>query len=211
MATSEPAGHHVDHVIVGIDDIKRGLEQFERLTGVSPVVGGVHPGAGTQNALVSLGERTYLEIMAPAENASPSVRERFGRFSTLTPTGWAVSTTSAAASEQLLRASGYVVRGPSAGSRVRPDGEVLRWTTLSVDVPRATKVPFLIEWNAESRHPAGTSPAGCRLQDLSIWERAPSALNSFVRQLGLAVSIREGEPVIRIELRCPKGSVEWRS
>jgi hypothetical protein len=206
-ARPEVARHDVDHVIVGIDDIERGLEQFRQLTGVSPVLGGVHPGAGTQNALVSLGEHTYLEIMAPAADAPQSVRDRFARFSTLTLTGWAASTTDAEASEQMLRASGYSVRGPSDGARVMPNGIVLRWRTLSATVPGATRAPFLIEWNPTSRHPATSSPAGCRLRALSIREPAPSSLDALVRLLGLTVSIQEGEPGMRIELSCLKRTV----
>ena len=50
----------VDHILLGIDDLDRGMEQFEKLTGVRPVYGGKHP-RGTHNALVSLGNGTYLE------------------------------------------------------------------------------------------------------------------------------------------------------
>src|SRR4051812_10884651 len=55
----------IDHVILGIDDLQKGIAELERATGVRAVFGGAHPGRGTQNALISLGENHYLEILAP--------------------------------------------------------------------------------------------------------------------------------------------------
>jgi hypothetical protein len=54
---------HIDHILLGIDDLDRGMDLFEQRSGVRPVQGGKHPG-GTHNALVSLGDGTYLEIIA---------------------------------------------------------------------------------------------------------------------------------------------------
>src|SRR5215212_4539834 len=55
----------IDHILLGVPDLQSGTKAFERATGVKPVYGGKHPGRGTENALVSLGDGVYLELIAP--------------------------------------------------------------------------------------------------------------------------------------------------
>ncbi len=75
----------IDHIVIAINDLQKGMEQFEDLTGVKPVYGGTHPDGNTQNAIVSLENHIYIEILAPKDDLD-STPEFFRDFDDLTLT-----------------------------------------------------------------------------------------------------------------------------
>jgi Glyoxalase-like domain len=203
----------IDHVIVGIADLDQGIRLLTAMTGVAPERGGQHPGRGTQNALLSLGPRTYLELIAPVGGPPPEM-EFLSSLQQLTPIGWAIGSKDLDGTKSRLEAAGFKVTPPRDGSRVRPDGQVLQWRTAGLgDVPvPGDLTPFLIEWSAQTAHPASTSPGGCMLESMEIVGPRVEKLNQLVAELRLGAAVRSGTaPDLILTLRCPAGQVRLSS
>jgi len=209
-----PARDVADHLLLGVADRDQGMAWFEKLTGVKPVVGGSHPGRGTRNALVSLGGRQYLELIAPdpAQNSSTFFMDlrtlKEPRLVT-----WAAATKDAETSAARARQAGLAVTGPADGSRVRPDGKVLRWRSL--DLPHTAGpgdievVPFLIEWAAGSVHPSQDSPGGCALRTLELEHPDPARVVHTLEAAGIEATVGKA-PLARLRatIATPKGDVQ---
>ena len=63
-------GARIDHLIYTTSRLEAGCDEVERILGVRPVLGGSHPQWSTHNAVLSLGNMTYLEVISLDPNAS---------------------------------------------------------------------------------------------------------------------------------------------
>lgn len=203
----------VDHLLLGVADLDAGIAWLEQRTGVRAQIGGSHPGMGTRNALVSLGPRQYLEIIAP-DPAQPAFTFNLDLRTLPGPrlVTWAVSTPDIDAAVADARRNALEIVGPRDGSRKRPDGALLRWRRASVIASLAEgdvdPVPFLIEWASDARHPSADAPAGCRLVDLAIAGANPEKLDAVLASLGIAATVAEADHAsLTATLDTPKGRV----
>ena len=203
----QAASAALDHVILAINDLEKGIAEFAAVTGVTPIVGGEHPGRGTRNALVSLGEGAYLEILAPG--AGITNPDSIIPYRSLTVGGWALRPARLDQALEALRAGGLGPVGPQAGSRRKPDGGLLEWRTGGARGPGLGLAPFLIEWSPASAHPSSTSPAGCRLLGIEVRERDPEPLRKYLEAVGYSVAVTAGDPGLVVRLACPRGTVSF--
>jgi Glyoxalase-like domain len=206
QATSGAVG--IDHLILAVDDLDRGMAEFARRTGVTPVKGGVHPGRGTQNALASLGDRVYVEILAPSNEAGTTADPRT-TFRTLTPVGWALHTDDLPAVAQQLRDAGFTVSAILPGARARPDGVRLTWQTAAVSGASLEAAPFFISWGTGTPHPSTQSPAGCSLTSMMMSQPDPAPMRKFLASVKVAVTVDSAAARMRVIMRCPSGTVEF--
>jgi hypothetical protein len=201
----------VDHLLLGVADRGLGIDWVEQRTGVKAVIGGSHPGVGTCNALLSLGERQYLEIIAP-DPEQTQLAPRYQLLTTLrTPRliTWAAAMRDADVTAKRLRAAGIEVGGVNPGSRQRPDGRQLRWVTVGINSELGSVIPFFIEWDPATTHPAVDSPPGCRLQAIAFMHPDPNRARDTLLRLGIDAAVTRGtEALLTAVLDTPKGRLE---
>ncbi|MDX1997922.1 MAG: VOC family protein [Thermoanaerobaculia bacterium] len=199
----------LDHLLVGAADLDRVSEQVAASTGVRPVYGGKHP-VGTHNALLALGDHTYLELIAAQPGQRPlAFGVDFTALATPAAVGWAIAVTNLAAARAALAQAGYRLSEPLAGSRTTPAGQTLAWHTFVI-LGAPEPAPFFIAWSADTAHPATTSPPGCRLEKLTLKTPDVAALEKLNAVLGLTLTIeRADSPGQTIELACPAGKVRY--
>jgi len=131
--------HSLDHAVIAVRDLASAAEGYSALLGRPPSWRGVHPGAGTANALFCL-ENTYLELLAPegegelGRRIAGVIAERGEGLVAL-----AFGTDDAAECARGLRAAGIAVRDPSEGEgRELESGARRRWRTVWL-APEATR------------------------------------------------------------------------
>ena len=203
----------LDHILLGCNDLGVGIDYVYQRTGIRAAAGGVHPGAGTKNALLSLGPSRYLEIIAP-DPLQPASSDPRGLAGLKNPAlmGWAAHRHDLSEFATLLRGAGIECVGPNPGSRSRPDGTTLKWRTLALKEVREGVLPFFIEWDSHSLHPSVDAPAGCRLTDFGIGTPDPSALKALAEKLQLDVQIHQSnEARLAATIVGPKGPMSLLS
>jgi hypothetical protein len=202
-----------DHMVLGINDLERGIAFVEERAGVRAVFGGVHPGRGTQNALLSLGTRRYLEIVAPdpKQTVTPWV-PGLPEMHEPRLVAWAAHTDDIAALARKAIAAGFSIEGPADGSRARPDGKVLHWKSFRLADDRGGLLPFFIEWSRDSVHPSVDAPSGCQLERFLAAAPQPDKLAAEYRNLGVEIATMRAEKTqLCARIAGPKGEFELTS
>ncbi|HET7217306.1 MAG TPA: VOC family protein [Vicinamibacterales bacterium] len=209
-----PAVTAVDHLLLGVADLDQGIAWVEQRTGVTPAIGGSHPGRGTRNALASLGARQYLEVIAP-DPAQKTFTFQLDIRTLKEPRliNWAAAAADIDAIARSAKAANRQTFGPADGSRVRPDGKVLKWRSLGLQSAFGSgavdPVPFFIQWAPDSVHPAQDSPKGCELKALELAHPTPPALVELLASVGIDARVTQAAaPALRATLNTPKGIVE---
>jgi hypothetical protein len=208
-AASDDVPKSLDHIILGCSDLDAGVDYVYERTGIRAAAGGVHPGAGTKNALLSLGTLRYLEIIAPDPSQPASTDPRHvASLKNPALVGWALHRHDLKNFASVLQSDGVESVGPNPGSRVRPDGTTLSWASLALKNDDDGVLPFFIDWRSMAAHPSVDAPAGCRLSDLWITTPDPAALRALAAKLQLDVKIRQSNELrLAATIAGPKGSL----
>lgn len=199
-------GARLDHLVVAARTLDEGRDWLEGRLGVTMQPGGEHPQFGTHNALLSLGEGAYLEVIAVNPAAPAPSRPRW--FGLDTPE-----------MQQRLAAGPALIHWVAAVPNLPPAPDVLelsrgdfRWRlTVPADgsLPAGGVQPSQIVWETPS--PATRLPdSGVRLLHLRLGTPYPDALRDLLTRLNFAgeVEVYEApQPELSAQLETERGPV----
>jgi len=201
----------IDHFVYFHPKLEEGIQYINKLTGIEATAGGQHLGRGTWNAIFSLGESCYFEIISPDPRQIPFHNARWMGIDYIEVPQlirWAVSVNNLKALLLKAQTMGMAVGEVQEGSRKLQNGEALKWQLTAPSMVAAVEpLPFLIEWATEV-HPSQGKKVAATLDKLTLSHPNPSSLHQQLAWLELNVEIVEAEkPAISVELNTPLGNV----
>lgn len=205
----------IDHLVVAATTLADGIEYVAELTGVAPQPGGRHIAMGTHNALLRLGARFYLEIIAIDPDGAKPGRARWFDLDDVALQAELVERPRlvhwVARCDAIERVAAAC---PVALGRVEPFARGdYRWRiTVTDDGSRPAKgvVPALIQWDVDA-HPADRLPeANVALAQLAATHPDPAMVRAALAKLDLATAIHvayDRDARLAAMLRTPRGMV----
>ena len=176
-------------------DLPAAGREIEARYGLASVEGGRHPGWGTANRIVPLGE-TYLELVAVVDEGD-AARNPFGTWVARMSSagsrllGWAVRT------DDLDTVARRLDLSIATGSRVTRDGRVLRWRLAGIEHASAEPfLPFFIEWAPGTPFPGHTQAPGARIASLEL-EGDADRLSGWLGADDLPIAVEPGLPTLK--------------
>ncbi|HET7418785.1 MAG TPA: VOC family protein, partial [Candidatus Dormibacteraeota bacterium] len=166
----ERRGCELDHLVVTAPVLAVGVEWVESILGVTLQAGGEHQRMATHNALIRLGNSTYLEVIAPNPEAVRPDRHRWFELDRMKH-------------DDSPRLATWVARTGDVNSAVADCGgefgqiEPMSRGTLNwlIAIPSEGAliaggvIPMLIEWAAETLPATRLEDKGCALKRLDLF------------------------------------------
>lgn len=212
----------IDHIVIGAESLRQGVDYVRNLLGVDIPYGGEHQKMGTHNHLMKLGGNVFFEIIAVHNEIEPPSYPRwFGlddpfvrKQIEIQPTllTWVVNTGDI---NQLIKQAKYSLGEPTLINRGN-----LKWYFGLPDDGRLLgggMLPYAIEWLTEKHPSADMADLGCCLDSLEIRHPYTAWLESALESIGVLnlvkiVPLPKNEaPYLIAHIRTPNGKKDMCS
>lgn len=200
---------NIDHIIWACPNLESGIDELEAMTGVRARAGGKHPRLGTHNALLHLGDRCYLEIVAPDPNRDGGPwSNSLQALKEPTLLHWVLSRSNL--SDYANGLSGLIGGGNNVSSisRQHPTLGALSWEILLLPNHQyGCLVPFLIDWR-DCTHPTELLEHKCTLRSVRISTPDLPNMMKIASWLGIDAEFAEAsEPKLEFRIDTPNGEL----
>jgi hypothetical protein len=172
----------IGQVILGVGDLDASTKRFEGL-GFTVLDGGIHPGLGTANRVIPLGN-AYLELLGVVDQGEAAAslfgQSLLGRIADGDRlVRWSIRT------QHIRDVSARLGLTAERRERRRPDGSVLTWQAAGLELSlRDAWLPFFMQWDTEADYPGATRvahPVGeCSLSWLEVSAADPARLARWI-------------------------------
>ncbi|SHH92962.1 VOC family protein [Pollutimonas bauzanensis] len=203
----------IDHIVVTAPSLTQGRDYLRQALGVEPQAGGEHPGMGTHNCLLRLGDDLYLEVIAADPQAPAPPRPRWFQ---LDDAHW----NSRPQLATWVVRSNDIYGAAQAASPLAP-GAVQAMTRAGLDwlitIPEDGALalqgaaPALIQWRTQAHPASGMQDAGCSLIRLEAFHPQAAMLSGMLDSIGFegrfaAFPLEQGrQPYLIAHIQTPAG------
>lgn len=203
---------YMDHMTITAPSLAAGVEYVRQTLGVTPQVGGEHPGMGTHNYFLKLGEQFYLEILAINPHAPRPDRARWFQLDEpdsnrpVRLATWIVRTDD-------IRAAAAASRVPLGDIEPMSRGQINWLMTIPQDgrLPLQGIAPTLIQWPSGT-HPTNTlQDMGCFLVRLEGFHPDAKEVSGVLESIGFQGDFRVSalppgeQPYLVADIQTPSG------
>jgi len=205
-------GREIDHIVYCVPDLEEGVNYISNLFGVKPVIGGAHLTKGTKNALLNLGNKCYLEILAiDHDNVDFKGLRWMGIDLIREPkiTRWSLKSNTLKSDSKILSLHSPELGIIDSGSRKTMDGLLLSWEMiLPASAPEVELLPFMTDWSESEMHPTDKLEQGCVFNSIELYHLNPKIVQSMLYDLRVKNIVQsDSEVTIAVNIQSPKGMV----
>lgn len=202
----------IDHIVYCVIDLDQAIDTLEKKLGVKATLGGRHTSEGTKNALIHLGNKCYLEILAIDRSNDKITAPRWMGIEYIqeaTVTRWAIKSDDIHTDSHLLSAYNNKMGKVTEGSRNMTNGKSLHWQiAMPLATPKINIVPFITDWSNSEAHPTDTLDHPCKLLELRLNHPNPTEIQNLFGQMDIDISINSTNDVsIVAVIQCPNGII----
>lgn len=203
----------IDHLVYTVPNLEEAMDWFEEISGIRPAFGGYHTTQGTKNAVVNLGNKCYLEILAADDTNTAIAPPRWMGVDYLEKaqfTRWSLKSNDLSGDRQILKAYNSEMGRIEGGQRKMTNGNLLTWQMIMpLPAPQIEIMPFMTDWQQSEAHPTDMMPNQCELISMHFTHPKPDLLLPILKDLALDLNLIKGKnQSIKVKIKSPSGILE---
>lgn len=206
--TVNPKDNELDHLTLGTSNLESAMEDFEKLTGVKPVMVVSLNGLGTKSARIAFESCAFIEIVAPdpKQTCTSALKESLEKIpqGKTVPIGYAIRHSQACEMKNdRFKSLGFECDQVTMVAKDR--GMPWKWDMVFLEGHNdGGLVPYYVRWG-ESHHAAGRLPIVGSLNSVTV--RAPSShkIHELLEDVS-DVSVESGDAYFEFTFSNSKGT-----